>query len=81
MVQAAGVEVGSRYQVPSAHITLGRFLVQEGHDTPEKREKWIKAIDEVNQWLERKNVQMDEKKEKKTIRPAEVSELKERSKF
>ena len=53
MTQAAGIEVASRYQVPSAHITLGRFLDQKDHDTPEKREKWVKAIDEVNSWLEK----------------------------
>lgn len=52
-VKAAGIEVGSRYQVPSAHITLGRYLSDEDHDTPEKRAKWIKAIDEINEWLEK----------------------------
>ncbi len=52
MVQAAGVEVGSRYQVPSAHITLGRYLGEADHDTPAKRQRWIEAIDEVNRWLE-----------------------------
>lgn len=51
-VKDAGVEIGSRYQVPSAHITLGRYLTDEEHDTPEKREKWVKAIDDINSWLE-----------------------------
>ncbi|KAH7326110.1 60S ribosomal protein L44 [Stachybotrys elegans] len=51
-VKEGGVEVGSRYQVPSAHITLGRYLTHEDHDTPEKRQQWIKAIDDINQWLE-----------------------------
>ncbi|XWW93479.1 hypothetical protein V2A60_001412 [Cordyceps javanica] len=51
-VQAAGVQVGSRYQVPSAHITLGRYLTETDHDTPAKRQRWIEAIDEVNRWLE-----------------------------
>lgn len=51
-VQAAGVEVGSRYQVPSAHITLGRYLTHNDHDTPEKRRQWVDAIDEINGWLE-----------------------------
>lgn len=51
-VKEAGIEVGSRYQVPSAHITLGRYLTDEEHDTPEKREKWVKAIDDINAWLE-----------------------------
>lgn len=52
-VRAGGLEVGSRYQVPSAHITLGRYLDDADHDTPEKRERWIKAIDDINEWLER----------------------------
>lgn len=53
LVQASGVEVGSRYQVPSAHITLGRYLGHADHDTPEKRRAWVDAIDRVNAWLER----------------------------
>ncbi|UKZ73038.1 hypothetical protein TrVFT333_000677 [Trichoderma virens FT-333] len=52
-VKEAGVEVGSRYQVPSAHITLGRYMTDEEHDTPEKREKWVKVIDDINAWLEK----------------------------
>ncbi|KAF5025247.1 hypothetical protein F66182_2713 [Fusarium sp. NRRL 66182] len=52
-VQEAGVEVGSRYQVPSAHITLGRYLNHDDHDTPEKRASWVKTIDETNEWLEK----------------------------
>ncbi|KID87268.1 ureidoglycolate hydrolase [Metarhizium guizhouense ARSEF 977] len=49
----AGVQVGSRYQVPSAHVTLGRFLDEADHDTPEKRAAWVAAVDDVNAWLER----------------------------
>jgi hypothetical protein len=51
-VKEAGLQVGSRYQVPSAHITLGRFLDEADHDTPEKRERWVRAVDGINQWLE-----------------------------
>ncbi|CAH0024363.1 unnamed protein product [Clonostachys rhizophaga] len=51
LVKAGGVQVGSRYQVPSAHITLGRYLTQDDHDTPEKRKQWVDAIDEINDWL------------------------------
>ena len=47
------VAIGSRYVVPSAHITLGRYLTQADHDTPERRERWIQAIDEINAWLEK----------------------------
>lgn len=50
-IEDAGVEVGSRYQVPSAHITLGRYQTEKDHDTPEKRKQWVDAIDEVNKWL------------------------------
>lgn len=52
-VQEAGIEVGSRYQVPSAHITLGRYLNHDDHDTPGKRKAWVEAIDEINAWLEK----------------------------
>ncbi|KAI2640120.1 60S ribosomal protein L44 [Xylaria nigripes] len=50
-VTAAGVEIDSRYVVPSAHITLGRYLTQEDHATPEQRKRWIDVIDEINTWL------------------------------
>lgn len=53
LARAAGVGVASRYVVPSAHITLGRYLGQEDHATPAMREKWTRAIDEANAWLER----------------------------
>ncbi|KAK0707595.1 RNA ligase/cyclic nucleotide phosphodiesterase [Lasiosphaeris hirsuta] len=53
LVQATGVEVDSRYVVPSAHITLGRYLTQADHETAEARERWIRAIDDVNGWLEK----------------------------
>lgn len=49
----AGMTIDSRYVVPSAHITLGRFLTQEDHQTPEQRKRWVDAIDEINEWLER----------------------------
>jgi len=52
LVQAAGVDIASRYVVPSAHITLGRYLTQNDHDTPGKRQRWIQKIDEVNKWLQ-----------------------------
>ncbi|KAK5661697.1 hypothetical protein OQA88_9797 [Cercophora sp. LCS_1] len=51
--QATGVDIASRYVVPSAHITLGRYLTQEDHAAPEQRQRWIQAIDEINEWLER----------------------------
>lgn len=53
LAKTTGVEVASRYVVPSAHITLGRYLTQDDHATPEMREKWVRAIDEINAWLEK----------------------------
>jgi hypothetical protein len=52
IVESTGTTIGSRYVVPSSHITLGRFLVQNDHDTPEKMEKFIGLIEEINGWLE-----------------------------
>ncbi|KAI0473158.1 60S ribosomal protein L44 [Xylariaceae sp. FL0804] len=48
----AGTTVDSRYVVPSAHVTLGRFLTQDDHATPEQRREWVEAIDQINRWLE-----------------------------
>lgn len=53
LARTTGVDVDSRYVVPSAHITLGRYLTQEDHATPAARERWTKAIDEINAWLEK----------------------------
>lgn len=52
LARSAGVEVGSRYVVPSAHITLGRFLTQEDHATAEQRQAWVQAMEGINDWLE-----------------------------
>ncbi|PHH62477.1 hypothetical protein CDD81_7124 [Ophiocordyceps australis] len=51
-VRSAHVDINSRYQVPSAHITLGRYLDQSDHDTTEKRHKWIDTIHRINTWLQ-----------------------------
>ncbi|KAI1133440.1 60S ribosomal protein L44 [Nemania abortiva] len=51
--KAAGITVDSRYIVPSAHITLGRYLTHTDHATPEQRKKWVDTIDEINEWLEK----------------------------
>ena len=52
LLQATGVKIDSRYVLPSAHITLGRYLAQTDHDTQEKRENWVRTIEEINKWLE-----------------------------
>ncbi|GAB1316219.1 hypothetical protein MFIFM68171_06429 [Madurella fahalii] len=53
VAQETGVAIGSRYVVPSAHITLARFLAQDDHATPELRERWIRTIEDINKWLEK----------------------------
>jgi hypothetical protein len=52
LVRQTGVQVDSRYVVSSSHITIGRFLTQDDHDTSEKRSSWIRKIEELNEWLE-----------------------------
>lgn len=51
IAKATGVSIESRYVVPSSHVTLGRFLSQSDHDTPEKMKRFIELIEEVNIWL------------------------------
>lgn len=52
ILRKSAVRVESRYQVPSAHITLGRYLGTEDHDTQEQRARWARAVEEINTWLE-----------------------------
>lgn len=55
--QATGVKVASRYVIPSAHLTIGRFITKRDFETEDgevdhaRVEKLIAAIEEVNQWL------------------------------
>lgn len=48
-LREAGVEVGSRYVVPSAHLTVGRFVSEGGFEVAEL----VAAVEEVNGWLEK----------------------------
>jgi vesicle-fusing ATPase len=61
LITKGGVEVGSRYVVPSAHLTIARFNTPNvfGGDpldntTPsvQKRKHWLHEIDMINNWLE-----------------------------
>jgi hypothetical protein len=63
MVRAAGITVASRYIVPSAHLTIARFVTQdgfvkqgdavgEGHVDLSKVKELIDKIDEINQRLQ-----------------------------
>ena len=61
VTKSAGVAIESRYTVPSAHLTIGRFVTQDGllykkHGDivpdPSKMKEWVEAIDAINAWLE-----------------------------
>jgi hypothetical protein len=47
--QAGGVKVGSRYVVPSAHLTIARFVKAQDFEMAEL----IRAVDEVNLLLQK----------------------------
>lgn len=59
----AGVDVGSRYIVPSAHLTIARFVTQADIDQgsgdppqpdPKKMQAFVTQLDEINAWLQAK---------------------------
>lgn len=67
LVSAAGIAVGSRYVVPSAHLTIARFnspnpFAEVGNEasaldsfagtTKDTRQRWIGAVEAINEWLE-----------------------------
>lgn len=58
-IQGAGVKVASRYVIPSAHLTIARFITKkdferaDGSVDHQKVEKLVETIDEVNEWLQR----------------------------
>ena len=61
---STGIAIGSRYVVPSAHLTIARFNtpnvfgggagIMDPAPTldPQKRRDWIRAIESINAWLE-----------------------------
>lgn len=51
MTASEVVEVQSRYVVPSAHLTVGRFVSDEDTQGPEAMEKFVGTIDLINEWL------------------------------
>lgn len=63
-IETAGVNVASRYVVPSAHLTIARFNTPNvfgGVEGPmdhapalglKKRRRWIREIEMINAWLE-----------------------------
>jgi hypothetical protein len=46
---AGGVKVGSRYVVPSAHLTIARFIKPQDFDM----EVFMRVVGELNEWLEK----------------------------
>ncbi|KAG9669814.1 hypothetical protein KCU99_g3000, partial [Aureobasidium melanogenum] len=54
---ATGVKVASRYVVPSAHLTVGRFIKTSDTETAEgkvdhaRMQELVKTVDEINEWL------------------------------
>ncbi|KAF2853894.1 AAA-domain-containing protein [Plenodomus tracheiphilus IPT5] len=55
----AGVQVDSRYVVPSSHLTIGRFIDpkdfsdQSGSPDAQKMKSFVAKIEEINGWLEK----------------------------
>ena len=57
LTSATGVKVASRYVVPSAHLTVGRFIKTCDTETPDgkvdqaRMKEIVQAVDEINDWL------------------------------
>ncbi|KAK3724526.1 hypothetical protein LTR37_001150 [Vermiconidia calcicola] len=57
-IQAAGVKVASRYAIPSAHLTIGRFITKRHFETANgdvdhsRVVKLVAAIEDINEWLQ-----------------------------
>ncbi|KAH0613447.1 uncharacterized protein H6S33_005333 [Morchella sextelata] len=51
----SGAACGSRYTVPSAHITVARFVTGGGVEDWDvgRREAWVSGIERINAWIER----------------------------
>lgn len=60
LCSSTGAVVTSRYIVPSAHLTVARFITQQGFSRDETGEivdptytaKWIQLLAELNAWLQ-----------------------------
>lgn len=56
---SAGVDVGSRYVAPSAHLTIARFVTTGTSDEGDKHQlssvagmaRWVAELDDINTWL------------------------------
>lgn len=61
LCKAAGATIASRYTVPSAHLTIARYVAPDDFSIVDgtsrvpdekKLERWIDALEEINLWLE-----------------------------
>jgi vesicle-fusing ATPase len=54
----AGIQIESRYVVPSSHLTIGRFIntkdfsKEDGSPDPVKMKAFVDKIEEINKWLQ-----------------------------
>jgi hypothetical protein len=51
LCKETGVDVDSRYVLPSAHITVARFVEKEGLKGKERMKEWMDEIEKINVWL------------------------------
>ncbi|CAC9884974.1 unnamed protein product [Aureobasidium pullulans] len=57
LTSATGVKVASRYVVPSAHLTVGRFIERSDTEAADgkvdhaRMQQLVKVVDEINEWL------------------------------
>jgi vesicle-fusing ATPase len=58
LLRDAGVQIDSRYVVPSSHLTIGRFINTQdftnknGSHDASKMKAFVDKIEEINSWLE-----------------------------
>lgn len=58
--KGTGVNIASRYTVPSAHLTIARFVTKQGSEEhrsdrstePLDTVKWIQHLERINAWLQ-----------------------------
>lgn len=59
LCRSAGVQVDSRYVVPSSHLTIGRFISSQdfadstGSFDTEHMQRFVEKIEEINGWLQK----------------------------
>lgn len=58
LCQDAGIDIESRYIVPSSHLTIGRFIdpkdfaSEDGSPDGNKMKAFVDKLEEINAWLE-----------------------------